>query len=204
MKITTSDIFPELGLYNKEISFFLTVLLEPLVLAGVLAIWLKPKFLAGLLYWGLALLINFVSYPTLWTYFSALTRYHRKGDEGIGGVFFLAGLIFPLLFVLILNARRKWWRIIWIAITVLLVPFACFYFSVAALAGGYYYNEIIMEGLSFQNAILLLEASAVVYEGLLFYGLNRRKVPFLAAMIGSLAMNLVSFLVGLLFYNPWV
>jgi hypothetical protein len=198
--LTPDNTIPQPGLPKSDTTFLITLIFEPIVMAVVLAIWLKPKFTGVIRFWGLALIVNIIAYPVLWSYFPSIAKYHTSSAETWGYTILTAGILFPFLFVLILNASRKGWRIAWLVITIVLFLVCTF---LGLFANGMASYKFVMEGLSFQNAILLLEVTAVVYEGLLFYGLNKRKVPLLPALAGSLAMNLVSFLVGLLIYNPW-
>jgi hypothetical protein len=193
---------PKPGMPSSGMTFLLTLLLEPLVMAGVLTIWIKPKLSTGFKFWGLALLINLISYPMLWSFFTSIAKYHTKSSENLGYTLLALGILFPFLIVVAINMQSKGWKIAWI-ISSIAISIVCSYLCLLGNAFGSLNKSFVLEGLSFQNAILLIELSAVAYEGLLFYGLNRRKIPFLAAMTGSLAMNLVSFLVGLFFYNPW-
>jgi hypothetical protein len=121
----------------------------------------------------------------------------------VGSTLLVFGLYFSIAAVSIINVEGKHRRTTWVVsiISGLLLGLICC--PLALLAAGYSNSSFVTTGLSVENGILLIEASAVLFETFLLYGLSKRALPLVQTAVISLTANLTSFAFGLFFYNPW-
>lgn len=194
--LTFNKSFQDPGLSGKFASYFLTLLVEPLSIFLLLILVWKLNFSEAFWISMLALIVNLISYPMIWTFFGSITKFHTEINTLWGGIFFFAGAIFSgLLFYSINNNKSKPLRKILAWITFLLIFIAIC--MLALLASAYGNSKFIVTGFSTATAIFLIELISVCYEGLFLYFVNRRRMPFGMLMLGSLVMNMVSFVLGM-------
>jgi hypothetical protein len=186
--------------FNYE-SFLLSLVSESLVGALFLMIWKKTKIFDTAKFAGVIILVNLISYPVLWSYFLSIAQFHSKASEIGGRTILFSGLIFSLLLMLAINKRGDD-RFFLFTLAILAIPIS---FVICGYSGGLGYGDmtVITDGLPVKVAIFILEVCAVIFETLLLYGLLARKRPLFQMFIISLGMNLASFGIGLLIYNPF-
>jgi hypothetical protein len=181
-------------------SYLISLIIESLVGALFLAIWKKLRIWEILKYIGAIILVNLVSYPVLWYFFSSVSQFHQKSNEipGIAGLIF--GTVFYILLLLAINNKRIEERVIFTIATIMSIPLYCLLSFVIFGLGG---NAIVAAGIPVNTTIVLLEICAVLIEALLLYGMRKKQLTLSQAFLTSLIMNLASFLIGLLIFNPF-
>lgn len=190
-----NESFQDPGLSGKFASYFLTLLLEPLSIFLFFTLVWKLNFSETFRVSVLAFIVNMISYPMIWTFFGSITKFHTEINTLWGFLFFFAGVIFSGLLFYSINTRSKLARKIfaWI-ISLLIFVSIC---MLALLASAYGNSKFVVSGFSVATAIFFIEIVSVCYEGLFLYYVNRKKMPFGMLMLGSLVMNMVSFVLGM-------
>jgi len=96
------------------------------------------------------------------------------------------------------NAQKRKIRIIVTCLSFPVLGCGFFYAGFIFFYGSY--SSVRLSGLSYNLSVLYAEISAVVLEWILLYALNRKRLSLVLAGALSLAMNLASFLAGLLVF----
>ena len=197
MSLALNKSFSDPTSSGDHTSFLLTLLVEPPVFALMVFVLKKEKFRDLLRFFLLSLSANIISYPMLWTFFTSITIYHSKGTEEFGLICLWIGLFFSALLFLSMevdNIRQK-------TITGGAIVFLVFACSLNFLFNGFHYGvtaeSFATSGLSAQQAVLLTEISAVIYEGAFIYFMSRKRISILQAFLMCFVANAASYLVGL-------
>jgi hypothetical protein len=193
--------------FNLE-SYLISLIIESLVGAIFLAVWKKLRIWEILKYIGTIILVNLVSYPVLWSFFSSVTQFHHKSDKIFGIADLIFGMVFYILLLLAINAINNKWieeSIIFTIATIMSIPlyyllsFGIFVMGFGSAGGG----PMVAAGISVNTAIVLLEIFAVMIEALLLFRMRKKHLTLSQAFLTSLIMNLASFGIGLLIFNPF-
>jgi len=185
--------------FNLE-SYLISLIIESLVGATFLAILKKLRILEILKYIGAIILVNLVSYPVLWSFFSSVSQFHQKSDEipAIAGLIF--GTLFYILLLLAINSKWDVERIVYTIAMIMSIPLYC---VLSFLIFGFGGNALVAVGIPVKTAIVLLEICAVLIETLLLFRMRKKHLTLTQAFLTSLIMNLASFGIGLLIFNPF-
>jgi hypothetical protein len=197
---TTEPRWP--GLNFSYDAFLLTLISESLAGAILWALWKKANAVEILKFAALILAANAISYPVLWSYFLSITQFHSKSDMISGTIVLFGGIVFSILLILAINSKPGEGRTVLAIATIISIPTSCI---ICVLSGGVGYGAVTIfaEGLPVKTAILLLEICAVLWETLLLYGMTKRKNTLSQMFTTSLIMNIASFAISLLIYNPF-
>ncbi len=180
-------------------SFLLALVAESLVGATILKVWKKTTVRETLKFAACIGLVNFILYPTVWSYFLSITEFHSKDSELWGMTALLGGLALSIFLIAAANKNGPGRTTLALVAIMFLPMFTCGSLLVMISSE----NFVITTGLPWKVTIILVEVCAVILEALMLYGLTRRKNTLFQMFIVSLGMNLASFGIGLLIYNPF-
>jgi hypothetical protein len=190
----------DLYIFGLSFSFFITLLVEP-VFAGIFLIFIyKMKNQQALKLGLLVFLINLITYPSLWGFSWAISQLEWDSYQRLNGWFALLMSTAFWVFVLLIMSNKGKKRFIWIMLSIILMVLFVFMFWYIAYDFDIWGSQALeIFGLSYLNVIIVIEILAVIYEGLLIYGLSKKALSLPKSLTISLVMNLASFLIGLPF-----
>lgn len=187
----------DLGFVGHLISFFITLLAEP-IFAGIFLIAIyKMKNQQALKLGLLVFLINIITYPSLWTFSWAISQLEWSSDQRFFGWLALFMSITFWTFVLLIISRKGKSRYIWMVLSPIFMILFCimFWFISYLLISRFPLFDTV--NLSYWNVIIVIEILAVIYEGILIFALGKKALSLPKALTVSFLMNLASFLIGL-------
>jgi hypothetical protein len=197
MLLALNENFSEMTPSGDFKSFLLTLLIEPPVFALMVFVLKKEKFRDVFRFFLLSLFANIISYPMFWIFFPSITIYHYIGTDAFGELCLLIGLVFSVLLFSSMYVDKNEQKIRMGAAFVFLL-FACFLnFLFVGLHYGVTTEPFATSGLSAQQAVLLIEICAIIYEGAFVYFMSHKRISILQAFLICFIANAASYLIGL-------
>jgi hypothetical protein len=179
----------------------LTLVIEVAVAAVVLwQLGLARREITILL--GLIGVLNLLSLSVVWFFFPALGFFQTNTDLAFGTSILLIALIFGGVVGGIRWIDSTWQRLLLVGLSAGFLPIILFIALVVALVADYGNRLPTADGLPAHITLMLSELFAFVFEAVLIYLASRRALNIGQAVLLSLAMNVASFLAGVLLWPP--
>ena len=173
-----------------------TQLIELIIAAAFLGIWLKTdrRRLAGLL--GTLFLVNLTTLPVVWFFFPSLGQFQPASARTMGAVVLIVALLYAGLLVWIYRAGTRRWRVGLIVATVVSLPLTFFCGLLMLFASAYGNYHFYMAGWPGWATVTASEVFAVVAETALMTLLSRGSLSWRQAGLMCLLTNTASFAWG--------
>ena len=152
------------------------------------------------------LLVNLISYPSVWGFFPSLRQFHYSNDPIIGLIALSVSIVYGFLLVRILLAEDSKSRKKLIVGTVISAPFAIITSLYVVFVLTYGNHEIDAWGLSQFGVVFFAEALAILGEGAIYWRtvFRDQERSIRRSLALSALNNIASLLVGwLIFYGPF-
>ncbi len=149
---------------------------------------------------GLIGLLNLLSFPVVWFFFPALGFFHTTTELLFGTSILLMAVLYGGVIGGIRWIEKPALRVLLVGLSVGVLPLILIMTFVLAVVLDYGYQLPTADGLPAPTILLLSEIFAFIFEAVLIYLASRRTLNIGQATLLSLAMNVASFLAGVLLW----